>query len=77
MLHLGKIQNYLDHILLETLNRLDASKTQKRMKSIDFGSLKRISLMPWKEGVQKILQDFWKVYDELNFEWRKKLIEKG
>ena len=77
LLHLGNIGAYADQILIETLERLKAKYPQNRNE--------RYKLWPSEENFFDVLQewdvknpqDFWKVYDEIDFERRKSLIEKN
>jgi len=77
MLHLGNIRNYVDQILLETFKRLNASNPPKGDEKFKLWSPEEdfFELLE-KWGVINP-QDFWKVYDEIDFEKRKILIEQN
>ena len=77
LLHLGNIGAYVDQILVQTFSRLNASNPPKGNEKYKLWSPEEDFFDVLEEwGVEKP-QDFWKVYDEIDFEKRKYLIEKN
>ena len=75
LLHLGNIGAYADQILGETLERLKAKYPQNRNERYKLWSSEENFFDVLQEWEVKNPQDFWKVYDEIDFEKRKILIE--
>ncbi len=77
LLHLGNIGAYADQILRETLERLKAKYPQNRNKRYKLWLSEENFFNVLQEWNVKNPQDFWKVYDEIDFKKRKILIEKN
>ena len=77
LLHLGNIGAYADQILVETLERLKANYPQNRNERYKLWLSEEKFLNVLQEWDVKNPQNFWKVYDEIDFERRKSLIEKN
>lgn len=77
LLHLGNIGAYADQILIETLKRLKANYPQNRNERYKLWLSEEKFFNVLQEWDVKNPQDFWKVYDEIDFERRKSLIEKN
>ncbi len=76
LLHLGDIGAYVDQILKETFTRLEASNPPKKNEKYKLWSPEEDLFDVLEEWGVKSPHNFWKVYDEIDFNWRKKLIEK-
>ncbi|MFX1302161.1 MAG: HAD family hydrolase [Promethearchaeota archaeon] len=76
LLHLGNIGAYVDQILIETFIRLEASNPPKNNEKYRLWSPEEDFFDVLEEWGVKNPHNFWKVYDEIDFNWRKKLIEK-
>lgn len=77
LLHFGNIGAYADQILGETLERLKANYPQNRNERYKLWLSDENFFNVLQEWDVKDPQDFWKVYDEIDFEKRKILIEKN
>ncbi|MEE9379555.1 MAG: HAD family hydrolase [Candidatus Lokiarchaeia archaeon] len=77
LLHLGNIGPYADQILRETLERLKAKYPQNRNERYKLWLSEENFFDVLQEWDVKNPQDFWKVYDKIDFEKRKILIEKN
>ncbi len=77
LLHLGNIGAYADQILVETLKRLKANYPQNRNERYKLWHSEEKFFNVLQEWEVKNPQDFWKVYDEIDFEKRKNLIEEN
>ena len=76
LLHLGNIGVYADIILVETLERLKANYPPNRNERFKLWSAEEGYFNVLEEWGVKKPQNFWKFYDEIDFEKRKNLIEK-
>ncbi len=77
LLHLGNIGDYADQILVETLERLNANYPQNRNDRYKLWYSEEKFFNVLQEWDVKNPQDFWKVYDEKDFEKRKSRIKKN
>ena len=77
LLHFGNIGAYADQILGETLERLKANYPQNRNERYKLWLSDENFFNVLQEWDVKNPQNFWKVYDEIDFEKRKILIEKN
>ncbi|MFW9999273.1 MAG: HAD family hydrolase [Candidatus Hermodarchaeota archaeon] len=77
LLHLGNIGDYVDQILVETFSKLEASNPPKKNEKYKLWSPEEDFFDVLKEWGVKNPQNFWKFFDEIDFKWRKKLIEKN
>ncbi len=75
LLHLGNIGAYVDQILIETFIRLEASNPPKKNEKYKLWSPEEDFFDVLEEWGVKNPQNFWKVFDEIDFKLRKKLIE--
>ncbi len=76
LLHLGNIRNYADQILTETFIRLEADNPPKNNEKFRLWSPEEDFFDVLEEWGVKNPQNFWKVFDEIDFKMRKKLVEK-
>jgi len=76
LLHLGDIGAYVDQILKETFTRLEASNPPNKNEKYKLWSPEEDFFDILEEWGVKNPHNFWKIYDEIDFIWRKKLIEK-
>ena len=77
LLHLGNIGAYADQILVETLERLKANYPQNRNERYKLWLSEETFFNVLQEWDVKNPQEFSKVYDEIDIERRKSLIEKN
>ncbi len=77
LLHLGNIRTYVDQILEETFDILEASNPPEKNEKYRLWSPEEDFFDVLEEWGIKHPQNFWKVFDELDFKWRKILIEKN
>jgi len=77
LLHLGNIGAYVDQILIETFTRLEASNPPKKNEKYKLWSPEEDFFDVLEEWGVKNPQNFWMVFDEIDFKRRKKLIEKN
>jgi len=76
LLHLGNIGIYVDQLLAKTLEILGARNLPKKDEKYRLWASKEEFYDVLEEWGVKNSRDFWKVFDETDFKWRKKLIEK-
>ncbi len=76
LLHLGNIKAYAEEILVETLNRLKARYPPIRNERFKLWSSEEGYLNVLEEWGVEEPQNFWKFFDEIDFDKRKILIKK-
>ncbi|UCD02394.1 MAG: HAD family hydrolase [Promethearchaeota archaeon] len=76
LLNLGDIGAYVDQILKETFTKLEASNPPNKDEKYKLWSSEEDFFDVLREWGVKNPHNFWKVYDEIDFNWRKELIEK-
>ena len=77
LLYLGNIRKYVNKILEKTFTKLEATNPPQKNEKYRLWSPVENFFDVLEEWGVKNPQNFWKVFDEIDFKWRKKLIEKN